>query len=179
MLSQLKQTNKGFTFLEVIIAIFVMSIGIVGAVIAIQYAISSTIQSYSRLTAAYLAQEGIEIVRNIRDTNWLEQRIATTTPWDEGLGVGDWEADYQDTAVEDPSLDICVSPCGYDNLSFLKKFNGQLYNYTTGEVTQFKRRITIEKPETNILKVTVTVYWGEGEHSLTTQEYLYNWRSGQ
>jgi len=175
MLFQLKQANKGFTFLEIIIAIFVMTIGIVGALLAVQYAISATTQSYSRLTAAYLAQEGIEIVRNIRDTNWLEQRTTPTTPWDDGLEEGDWEADYKDA-----SLRFCDPPCDYDNnLKFLKKNSNGFYNYNTGEITQFKRKITIEKPATSTLKVTVTVYWGEGKHSLTTQENLYNWRSGQ
>ncbi|MCD6528412.1 prepilin-type N-terminal cleavage/methylation domain-containing protein [bacterium] len=167
--------NKGFTFLEVIFAIFIMIIGIVGALIAVQYGTSSATQAKARLTAAYLAQEGIEIIRNIRDTNWIEQRVASTT-WDEGLDEGDYEADYKDTETEYPSLNFCPPPCNYNDLSFLKKANEDFYNYDTGEVTQFKRKITIEKPATSTLKVSVTVYWDEGKHSLTTQEILYNWR---
>ncbi len=175
--------DSGFTFIEVIVAIFIMSIGVVGTLIAVQAAISSTSQSCSRLAAANLAQEGIEIVRSIRDTNWLEQRTATTTPWDENVGAGDWEADYTDTNIEDPSLDLCVFPCGYNNLQFLKKTDGGFYNYSSGNDTQFKRKITIEKTDLNgdekpdKIKVSVTVYWGGGGHSILAQEELYNWHS--
>ena len=178
--------DSGFTFIEVIVAIFIMSIGVVGTLIAVQAAISSTSQSCSRLTAANLAQEGIEIVRSIRDTNWLEQRTATTTPWDENVGAGDWEADYTDTNIENPSLDLCVFPCVYNNLHFLKKIDGGFYNYSSGNDTQFKRKITItpehaspdpDPSQYEILKISVTVYWGGGGHSILAQEELYNWHS--
>jgi len=51
--------------------------------------ISSQIISYInvstlRITASYLAQEGIEIVKNIRDTNCLER----ASSWNYGLANG-------------------------------------------------------------------------------------------
>lgn len=176
--------DSGFTFIEVIIAISVMVIGIVGTLLAVQYAISSTAQSYSRLTAAYLAQEGIEIVRAARDGNWLEQRTATTTSWDEDLGAGDYEVDYRASQDEDPSSPswyplTCSPNCGYSDLSFLGLDSNGFYSrtYSPGTETQFKRMITIEKPATTTLKVISKVYWAEGKHSIIAQENLYNWRS--
>jgi len=63
--------NKGFTILELMITIVVISIGVLGAYSVIQDILLSTAKSSNRLTATYLAQEGIELVRNERDTNWI------------------------------------------------------------------------------------------------------------
>jgi len=62
---------KGFTIVEIIIAIFITSIVLMG-IFSIFYVVTVLASDSSdRLTATYLAQEGMEIVRNIRDKNWL------------------------------------------------------------------------------------------------------------
>jgi len=81
--------KKGFTILEVIISILVVTIGVLSVYTVTQQIVSYTYHSAFRLTAVYLGEEGIEIVRNIRDTNWLKG-----VAWNNGLGVGAWEADY-------------------------------------------------------------------------------------
>lgn len=174
----MKQCNnitmkKGLTLLEVIIAIFLITVGVLGALALITRTISITGISSQKLIASYLAQEGIEIVRNIRDGNWLEQRTNPAIPWDDGLGIGDWEADY----ITQTLTDI------YDG-DFLK-IDGGFYNYTLGTNTKFKRKITIfDKTDLDgdmiidMFKVSVLVEWQEkGEtHSVPAQENLYNWR---
>ena len=65
------KNNKGFTIIELIISIFILSVGLVGVFNALSVVTVLTAGSADRVTATYLAQEGMEIVRNIRDTNWL------------------------------------------------------------------------------------------------------------
>ena len=77
-----KESLTGFTILELIVAIFVMTVGVLGAYAVVQQIIVYNSISSSRLTAAYLAQEGIELVRNIRDTNWLDP---VNPLWDDGI----------------------------------------------------------------------------------------------
>ena len=77
--------NKSFTLIEVIVAIFLVTVGIGGVYVLIQRTTAFTPVISARLTAAYLAQGGIENVRNIRDTNWLEREA-----WDNGIPPGDW-----------------------------------------------------------------------------------------
>lgn len=79
------KSGKGFTLLEVIIAIFILTVGVGGAYGLIQSTIISASQNKMRLTAYYLAQEGVEIVRNIRDSNWLAQRTAPGVLWADGI----------------------------------------------------------------------------------------------
>ena len=74
---------KGFTLIEVIVAIFLVTVGIGGVYALIQRTTAFTPVVSARFTAAYLAQGGIEMVRNIRDTNWL-----SGNPWDSGLPSG-------------------------------------------------------------------------------------------
>lgn len=73
--------NKGFTILEILITMLVVAIGGLAAYAMVQQIVFSTFSSSYRLTAAYLAKEGIEIVRNIRDTNWLQEAPS----WSDGI----------------------------------------------------------------------------------------------
>lgn len=167
---KLNNKNKGFTILELIITIFVVTIGISGVYIITSQIISYTTLSGLRLTASYLGQEGIEIVKNIRDTNCLED-----VDWDTDLGVGDWEADYTSQSLTDP----------YSTSDFLKINVDGFYNYTSGTNTKFQREITIfdktdlsSPPDVTIdmFKVSVIITWKEKgkDYSITVQENLYD-----
>ena len=171
---KIAKIKNGFTIMEAIVAIFVITTGIVGVLSLVTQTNSSATFSKDKLISAYLAQEGIEIVRNIRDTNWLQG-----LSWDSGLGAGEYEVDYN------AALTFCPPICDYDhNLRFLK-IDGGFYNYFLGTNTKFKRKITISKEEYPLgsgrydkIIVTVEVSWQEKgkPHSVSAQENLYNWR---
>ena len=154
--------NKGFTILELIVAIFVMTVGVLGAYSVVQQIIVYTLVSSSRLTAAYLAQEGIEIVRNIRDTNWF----TNPADWNNGLTgcATGCEVDYN------------TSLSSYTGF-FLKYSSTNGYNYSSGDPTKYKRKIIIDSSTNNILKVSVLVEWTEkgNPYTVTVEEHLYNW----
>ncbi|MBU2545232.1 prepilin-type N-terminal cleavage/methylation domain-containing protein [Patescibacteria group bacterium] len=102
--------NKGFTILELLATIVVISIGVLGAYSVAQKIFSLTFISTNHLTAAYLAQEGVEIVRNARDTNWIEG-----DDWRDGLVSTNWEntniPNYERRTTitfNDPELGIVV-----------------------------------------------------------------------
>jgi len=174
------KANRSFTLIEVMVAILVISVGVITAYAAVQQIFVYTFSASRRLTAAYLAKEGIEIVRNIRDTNW-----ANGIAWDSNLvknvppGFNGCdsngapprycEADFDDLNLQSYNL-------GTD-FHFLKSDAKGFYNYDSGTDTNFSRKIEIE-PTGAGLKVTATVYWQERgqNHSLVVQSYLYEWR---
>jgi hypothetical protein len=175
------KNEKSFTLMEAIVAIFVITTGVVGVYSLVTQTISSATFSKDKLIAAYLAQEGIEIVRNIRDTNWLE---GGTNPWYEGLtgcSTG-CEVDYYCTTVVDPDSTNppshnCLASYGGGN--FLKLDANNFYNYATGTETKFKRKITIGAgPITDSLNIKVEVFWQEKgkPYKVEAQENLYNWK---
>jgi Tfp pilus assembly protein PilV len=61
----------GFSLLELIIAIFVLTVGITAALQLIVSTIKTSIDTRNSVVASGLAQEGVELVRNIRDNNLL------------------------------------------------------------------------------------------------------------
>ncbi|MFH1643260.1 MAG: prepilin-type N-terminal cleavage/methylation domain-containing protein [Patescibacteria group bacterium] len=77
--------KKGFTMIEMIIALSVFSIGIIGVFSLISVTASSLDNISNQLIASYLAQEGMEIVRNIRDSNFLKINQGEAINWDDGL----------------------------------------------------------------------------------------------
>jgi hypothetical protein len=164
--------NTGFTFLEVIIAVFIISLGVVGMVRIIPAIISNTSINSSRFTAAYLAQDGIEIIRNIRDGNWLEDRTAPTA-WDEGIDgcSGGCEADYTILNQENPAV---VPYAG----RYLNIGSSGFYGYSAGVPTKFKRKITVVAEGGDILKVSADVFWQDKNknYQFSAQEKLYKWR---
>jgi hypothetical protein len=133
--------------------------------------------SPSKLIATYLAQEGIEIVRNIRDTNWTEAALGG---WDEGLtncsSPTSCQADYNDSDL-----------IPYDNQFLTMDTPYGFYNYGLDSNTKFRRRITIQgedldgaSPDPSLnerLRVTVTVSWNEKgkDYSISAWENLYDW----
>lgn len=146
--------KKGFTIIEVIIATFILTVGTLGVFSTIQFILVFTRSVSSRLGAIYLAQGGIEVVRNIRDSNWLKDRY-TSTDWDDGIPAGSWC-----WVVGIPTPGCWESVGG------------------------FRRQITITKPplEPDKMVVSVQVLWVERGGSsptmsgVTAATELYNWR---
>lgn len=93
--------RNGFTLLEVIFAIFILSISAFGGFALVQNTVVSASLNKQKLTAYYLAQESLEVVRNIRDGNWLEKRESSGVSWTDGILTGE--------ACMDPRPTVCDS----------------------------------------------------------------------
>lgn len=173
-----KKNNKGFTLLETMIAIFVISVGLVGVAAIIFQIFASASISSNNLIASYLTQEGIEIVRSVRDGNWLEERTSANL-WNEGLtvcGATGFIVDYNHSYG--PNQIDPVFPC-YNN-QFLNIDANGFYSYASGSLTRFQRRITISEGPIigQSINVRVEIFWSERgrNHRFESQANLYNWR---
>ena len=170
--------------IEVIVALFILSLAVIGSFILIQQTLIGVSANQMRLTASYLGQEGVEIVRNIRDTNWLKGQTWTTNL---DINGGAREVDYRSTTLEDDDRYLKIDADGF-------------YNYSNGTATRFKRKIFVtqeacgsysdkENCEAHegcywsgnycegYLKVRVRIEWQERgkDYSLEVIDYLYNW----
>lgn len=156
--------NKAFTLLEVLIAMFILVLGATAAFSSISQTIAAASLVKDRFIASYLAQEGVEIVKNIRDGNWI-----IGENWNNGLGSGDWEADYTSQTLSD----------NYDGDSLLIDNATGFYNYTSGTLTKFKRKINITSigAGDDRIKVTVEVSWQERgrTHNFVVVSQITNW----
>ena len=172
--------KKGFTIIEVTVAVSILTMAVVGSFILVQQTLKAASLNESKLVAAYLAQEGIEIVRNIRDSNWLESRGSGKVGWDEDIfGIDYCDPCCCEVSYNDTSLAPHLEECSNDDFQFLNIDDNGFYSYAEGTTTIFKRKIVTEKDEENddVLKVSVEVMWEKkGEfHSIEAIDYLSNW----
>lgn len=67
-----RRVQRGDTILEVVIATSILSAVMVATFAILQRAVDTNLNVKNRVIALNIAREGMEAVRNIRDTNWLK-----------------------------------------------------------------------------------------------------------
>jgi len=155
-----QKENSGFTLLEVLTSVFVLVITSLTIFSLLSASIFSLSSLKDRFVAFYLAQEGIEIVKNIRDSNFLQG-----ASWLSGIGTGDKQGDYLSTSLS-PYSD-----------TYLKQNSSGFFQYGSGSDTKFKRKINVTQIDANRVRVTVEVSWMEKgrPQSFTLVEEITNW----
>lgn len=73
-----QRAQGGFTLIEVLMAILIFSLGLIAAFTLISTATALSTRSKQEIIATNLLREQIEIVKNIRDTNFLALRNYTS-----------------------------------------------------------------------------------------------------
>lgn len=144
--------NKSFTLLEMVIATFVITVGTLGTFALIQRTIIFTSINASQLAASYLAQEGIENVRNKRDSNWLKQRTNPGVSWNDGINSEPWVmVNFLDGNPSKFQRKITITPVSPPALP---------------------------APQVDEIIVTVEVSWTErgNSHKVTAATELYDWK---
>src|SRR3989338_10729475 len=82
--------NSGISILEVVVAILIITIGLVGFLSLVIQNIRVQYIDKNVLIASGLAQEGLELVRNVRDLNWL----TPGNSWDQDIVGNSYTIDY-------------------------------------------------------------------------------------
>ncbi len=181
----------GFTLIETLVAISILMVAIVAPMTLATQALSAAFYARDQITAFYLAQEGIEVVRSVRDHNILlatagqSANIFDNIPLSSGVSTVDFTAAAR---VTDPAS--ALVRCPLNNCPVLNT-DGNLYAYSSGSAWRpsiFNRTITAREnvdgqgnPDPDDILVTVTVSWQEGNYqtrTFTLTEDMYRWIAG-
>jgi hypothetical protein len=155
----------GFTIVEVAISIFVLSIAVIGVYSAFSLVALLTSDVEERFIGVYLAQEGIEIIRNIRDTKWITD---LDNGWDEAISIYN-DAGCMSTGCETDIGQILTS---WGEGAYLYINNDGFYGYEEVEnkKTIFKRKIIIDDSVEGAIHVSVEVSWNRKATMLSPEE---------
>jgi len=177
------ETQKGFTVLESIVAILILSLSVSGVFSSVQQSLSQAIIAKDEVKAFYLAQEAIEIIRNKRDANQLAKINGGSNTWLYGITQDATDPCYfgrvcrADATAASP-LTYCNSS-SWDSCPVLRQDQTTfLYSYTSGTDTNFKREIQIESINANEIAVTVRISWTKGSllpFVFKVKTHLFNW----
>jgi prepilin-type N-terminal cleavage/methylation domain-containing protein len=72
--------QKGFTLLETLVAVFILTLALTGPIYIASLAIRGSVESRDNISAYHLAEEAIEVIRNRRDNISL-QSSGDETSW--------------------------------------------------------------------------------------------------
>ena len=159
--------QNGFTLLETIVAVGLITVGLISALALISSSLFYVSSIEDRLIAANLAGEGIEVVRNIRDSNWL-QNPTDRTKLNLNLSNGDYQASYNSTSLSSYSRSTL----------FLDPSTG-IYSHTPSTInTPYERKISITNLSSYEMQVISTVTWQRRNITYTSviEDHLFNWK---
>jgi prepilin-type N-terminal cleavage/methylation domain-containing protein len=162
--------RKGFTLVETLVAISVLVAAVMGAFSAAQIGITLSTYSKNQVIAFYLAQEGVEYIRNTRDNNGLANQ-----PWLTGLSTC-----ISPNSCMIDSLYNTISQCTVLGICpLLKQDSNGFYNYTSGTDTLFRRQIQITTVNSNEVSILVTVSWQRGLvlRTFRVRENILDWQT--
>jgi prepilin-type N-terminal cleavage/methylation domain-containing protein len=167
--------QSAFTLIEIMAVVLIVAIGLVGTSQLVVQTLQAQTINRSTIIAYQLAQEGIELVRYIRDTNWIEG----ASSWDEGLERGMYCIDYRNPVLQAAN--------GIEDCPLYQDANDwyihPLFVSETNNPTQFRRGIVIDDSnyvglEDHSLLVMVYIEWYENgrQYRYAMGTELFNWR---
>ncbi len=176
--------SRGFTLLEALVSIFILTLTIVAPMSIASSTLFQATVAKEQVTAFYLAQEAIEGVRSIRDGNVLKGG-----EWLTGLGAAggislgpcigqDCRIDVVSNPVSVVSCGACTTPINYNSSTHLYQYSSIGSSNQPSNFIRTVRIDSIPSNPSNEVSISVTVSWNIGKISRTfvARENIFNWQ---
>lgn len=179
----LYKKQRGFTVVEALVAVAILSLSIVATFGAVQNGLQYSGLTKDEITAFYLIQESIEYVKNIRDENALYTLNGSPRNW--LYGVSNLASDVcyfgkvcQLDMNSGTKLTTCTGGSGNCTTLRVDPSTGAYGLNGSWTATNFKREMSVSTIPNNSdeVRLTVTVSWvtrGQNK-SIQVSELLYN-----
>lgn len=190
---QKNNKNKGFTLVESLVAISIFTMSILSVLNILSNGIADTGYAKKKILAGYLAQEGIEEIRNIRDTfmlysgsgpaGWAAFKgyvmpVCTTSSGFDGCFFSDDDISF-DPSVSMPVTQDTIFACSVAQKCGSYTYQNGVYRVGgSGPNSGLTPKIIVTNITADEVMVTSTISWtqpGSGVHNVSFSENLYNW----
>jgi prepilin-type N-terminal cleavage/methylation domain-containing protein len=182
--------KRGFTLVESLVAISIFSLSILAMMIVLGKGIADTGYIKKKMIATYLAQEGIEYIRNFKD-DYVLYSSDTSVGWNNftaringcstanGCYTDDQSVSYSDSTI--PMTDLVLLACTDATCSthpiYYNPANARYSSAAVGSNSGYTRKITLNYIDSNNARFTSTVYFTQGglTSSISLTENVTNW----
>lgn len=181
-----QKKNTGFTLVETLVAVSILSLSILATFTAVQNGLHSSSVSRDEVTAFYLTQEAIEYIKNIRDENALNAISGGSATWLTGLSEVSGDPCYfgKVCMIDAPlknvmncgSAAVTSSPPNLCPVLRQDVLTGLLGYTPSWAATKFKREIQFVSVNSDEVRVVVSISWTDKNQTKSFQvnESLFN-----
>jgi Tfp pilus assembly protein PilV len=184
-----KNPRTGSMMVEAIIALSLVTVGILGIVTLVSRSLALNHQVVGRLVSANLAAEGIEIVKSIIDWN-VADPATPLKPWDYGINDGFYDLNSLCTGLADAAHDCAsigsIAESNMPNTAFgraptFKISSGAPWGYNPNlgsRDTSYKRVVRVEEISPTEIKVNAYArYVLNGiNYDINVEDHFFKWR---
>lgn len=195
---KISQNNQGFNLVETLVGISIFSVSLISLMSALSSGTSSITNAKNKLTATYLAQEGIEYTHNLRDNKIIAFYTDTSGSTDSPLKR--FTAPFKQKCFNDINATLpTITSCYLQNLDtgtisdeeIKKCAEGEhcgrlLFDSNSGEYgdqgtnTDFDRTISIDEivgegDKVDEITIDSSVKYKGGDQEVKFSENLFNW----
>jgi len=162
--------KEGFSLVEILVVITIIGIGLIGMMSFFNASLKSHADTENELIAAGLAQEGVELMRSLKDF-----RVLNGISWSQLYSSDPLEL-YRlrkCTRIDKESLTDSPRDCNNGNNNFICLLPDGTYRQCNGGVrTVMSRSIQVQSYTASALRVISTVTWNN--RTATATDILYN-----
>ncbi|OGZ08359.1 MAG: hypothetical protein A3C93_02740 [Candidatus Lloydbacteria bacterium RIFCSPHIGHO2_02_FULL_54_17] len=201
----ISNTKKGITLIESVVSIAILSVAITGPMALAAHSIKASGAARNELIATHLAEEGLEIVRNMRDNksaedgsdrknengnNWMVDIFSKCSAY---LGcavdaTAHASVDVWNHEMTAGAIIPCQSDCSQQSVVYLNPGTG-LYRQSMASLgapwvrTQFRRTILLEgvddllapKREVRVTSTVTFPGYGGTSRTISVSQSIFNW----
>ncbi len=172
-----KKNKSAFSLLETVVVLFIVSIGLVSILSVTVDSMRAQNLNKNSLVAYHLAEEGLELVKNVRDTNFIQNTTSTPVAWNHYIegesGANKYRVDY---ATFEPTVIPDITEA---KLQLSTGANPGFYLHSTSSPDSiFSRMITIDPINASSSALTSLVEWvDQGQtYQVELNSILYGWK---
>lgn len=152
--------------MEMVVVLMIITLGLVGVLSLMIQNVQVEYVNKNNMVASQLAQEGLELVRNMRDKNWM----TAGANWYDGFADDTVTRSYR---IDNSGILEVTMANAVLNISA----NG--YNHQAlGTASLFSRLLTISRSDTDSATISVRVAWTDRgtAHNYIANTVLYDWK---